>query len=183
MLGMFPRLNDHCNVKQLQYWIGQEKIWGKPERSRENQQKYGQTLWVVLEPLRDFVTDASDSIKAYWKYTEQDEKYTTIGYARKSPSEETKELRVRLLQFMINKLYFRGKCEEAFVSPVCKADQPILERDSPKQEDLLLLIKGSHGDISDLVSRVHLSQKPFRLIIIDYAGLSTSPSDVGIFLE
>ncbi|KAG1208539.1 hypothetical protein G6F69_007128 [Rhizopus microsporus] len=148
MLGMFPRLNDHCNVKQLQYWIGQEKIWGKPERSRENQQKYGRTLWVVLEPLRDFVTDASDSIKAYWKYTEQDEKYTTIGYARKSPSEETKELRVRLLQFMINKLYFRGKCEEAFVSPVCKADQPILERDSPKQEDLLLLIKGSHGDIS-----------------------------------
>jgi len=34
------------------------------------------------------------------------------------------------------------------VSPICKADQAILERDSPKQDDLLLNLKGSHGDIS-----------------------------------
>ncbi|KAI9314914.1 hypothetical protein BX666DRAFT_1837215, partial [Dichotomocladium elegans] len=101
-----------------------------------------------------------------------------IGYARKSPTAETKESRIRLLQLMVNKLYFRGKCEEVFVSPICKADQPILERDSPKQDDLLLHLKGSHGDISDLVARVHFSQKHFRLVIIDYAGLSTSPNDI-----
>ncbi|KAI9351873.1 hypothetical protein BD770DRAFT_325982, partial [Pilaira anomala] len=106
-----------------------------------------------------------------------------IGYARKSPTDETKESRIRLLQLMVNKLYFRGKCEEVFVSPICKADHPILERDSPKQDDLLLHLKGSHGDISDLVARVHFSQKPFRLVIIDYAGLSTSPNDIGIFLK
>ncbi|KAG1164713.1 hypothetical protein G6F37_000054 [Rhizopus arrhizus] len=180
---MFPRLKNHCSINQLQYWIGQAKIWGKSERSRKNQRKPGQNLWVVDEQLRAFVTDTSDSVKAYWKYLQHDTKHITIGYARKSPTDETKESRIRLLQLMVNKLYFRGKCEEVFVSPICKADQPILERDSPKQDDLLLNLKESHGDISDLIARVHFSQKPFRLVIIDYAGISTSPNDIRIFLE
>ncbi|KAG1186877.1 hypothetical protein G6F35_014559 [Rhizopus arrhizus] len=148
------------SVNQLQYWIRQAKIWGKSERSRKNQRKPGRNLWVVDEQLRAFVTDTSDSVKAYWKYLQHDTKYITIGYARKSPTDETKESRIRLLQLMVNKLYFRGKCEDVFVSPICKAGQPILERGSPKQDDLLLNLKGSHGDISDLVARVHFSQKP-----------------------
>ncbi|KAI8047843.1 uncharacterized protein B0P05DRAFT_565257 [Gilbertella persicaria] len=183
MCSVFPHLKNHCSVYQLQYWIGQAKIWGKSTRSRKNQRELGRNLWVVDEQLRAFVTDTSDSVKAYWKYLQHDTKYITIGYARKSPTDETKESRIRLLQLMVNKLYFRGKCEEVFVSPICKADQPILERDSPKQDDLLLHLKGSHGDISDLVARVHFSQKPFRLVIIDYAGLSTSPNDIRIFLK
>ncbi|KAK4516954.1 uncharacterized protein ATC70_000282 [Mucor velutinosus] len=183
MSRVFPRLKNHCSVNQLQYWIGQAKIWGKSERSRKNQRKSGRYLWVVDEQLWAFVTDTSDSVKAYWKYLKHDTKYITIGYARKSPTDETKESRMRLLQLMVNKLYSRGKCEEVFVSPICKADQPILERDSPKQDDLLLHLKGSHGDISDLVARVHFSQKPFRLVIIDYAGLSTSPDDIRTFLK
>lgn len=51
---------------------------------------------------------------------------------------------------MVNKLHFRGKCEKVFMSPICKADQPLLEKDSPKQDDLLLHLKGSHGDISGI---------------------------------
>ncbi|KAI9499002.1 hypothetical protein BDB00DRAFT_797749 [Zychaea mexicana] len=133
--------------------------------------------------LRAFATDTSDSVKAYWKYLQHDTKYITIGYARKSPTDETKESRIHSLQLMVNKLYFRGKCEEVFVSPICKADQPILERDSPKQDDLLLHLKGSHSDILDLVARIHFSQKPFCLVIIDYAGLSTLLNDINIFLE
>lgn len=35
----------------------------------------------------------------------------------------------------------------------------------------------------DLVAHVHFSQKPFHLVIIDYAGRSTSPNDIRIFLE
>ncbi|KAI9468525.1 MAG: hypothetical protein EXX96DRAFT_629990 [Benjaminiella poitrasii] len=171
MCSVFPRLKINAN------------IWGKSGRSRKNQRKLGRKLWVVDEQLRAFATDTSDSVKAYWKYLQHDTKYITIGYARKSPTDETKESRIRLLQLMVNKLYFRGKCEEVFVSPICKADQPILERDSPKLDDLLLHLKGFHGDISDLVARVHFSQKPFRLVIIDYAGLSTSPNDIRIFLE
>ncbi|KAF1800906.1 hypothetical protein V8B55DRAFT_1390506 [Mucor lusitanicus] len=178
MCSVFPQLKNHCSANQLQCWIGQAEIWGKSERSRKNQRKYGRTLWVVNEQLRAFVTDTSDSIKAYWRYLQHDTKYTTIGYARKSPTDETRESRIRLLQLMVNKLHFRGKCKEVYVSPTCKANQPILERDSPKQDDILLHLKGSYGDISDLAARVHFSQKPFRLVIIDYARLSTSPNDI-----
>ncbi|KAG1443100.1 hypothetical protein G6F56_010797 [Rhizopus delemar] len=181
MCNVFPQLRNHCSVSQLQYWIEQAKIWGKSERSRKNQRKPGRNLWVVDEQLWAFVMDTSDSVKAYWKYLQYDTKYITIGYARKSPTDETKESRIRLLQLMVNKLYFRGKCVEVFVSPICKADQPILERDSPKQNDLLLHLKGSNENIS--VARVHFSQKPFRLVIIDYAGLSTSPNDIRLFLK
>ncbi|GAA5798142.1 hypothetical protein HPULCUR_003542 [Helicostylum pulchrum] len=154
MCSVFPRLENHCNVNQLQYWIRQANIWGKSGRSRKNQRKPGRNLWVVDEQLRAFVMDTSDSVKAYWKYLQHDTKYITIGYARKSPTDETKESRIRLLQLMVNKLYFRGKCEEVFVSPICKADQPILERDSPKQDDLLLHLRGSHGDISGTSSNI-----------------------------
>ncbi|KAG1529275.1 hypothetical protein G6F51_014202 [Rhizopus arrhizus] len=69
------------SVNQLQYWIRQAKIWGKSERSRKNQRKPGRNLWVVDEQLRAFVTDTSDSVKAYWKYLQHDTKYITIGYA------------------------------------------------------------------------------------------------------
>jgi hypothetical protein len=94
------------------------------------------------------VTDTSDSVKAYWKYLQHDTKYITIEYALKPPTDETKESRIHLSQLMVNKLYFRGKCEEVFVSLICKADQSTLERNSPKQDGLLLNLKGSHSDIS-----------------------------------
>ncbi|KAI8060425.1 uncharacterized protein B0P05DRAFT_477864, partial [Gilbertella persicaria] len=77
-----------------------------------------------------------------------DTKYITIGYTRISPTDETKELQVHLLQLMVNKLYSPGECEEVFVSPIFTINQPILERDSPKQDDLLLHLKESHGDTS-----------------------------------
>jgi hypothetical protein len=56
MCSMFPRLKNHCSVNQLQYWIGQAKIWGKSERSRKNQRKRGRKLWVVDEQLRGKIT-------------------------------------------------------------------------------------------------------------------------------
>jgi hypothetical protein len=67
---------------------------------------------------------------------------------RKPPTQETKASRVRLLQLMINKLSFRGKCKEVFVTPICKSDYPLLERDSPRQKYLLSDLKGCRGDIT-----------------------------------
>ncbi|KAI8971779.1 hypothetical protein BDF20DRAFT_886434 [Mycotypha africana] len=73
----------------------------------------------------------------------------TIGYARKSPTKETDASRTRLLQLMIDKLYYRMKCEEVYVSPCCFADEPILECDSPASDHLFADIKGCNGSITD----------------------------------
>ncbi|KAL0096278.1 hypothetical protein J3Q64DRAFT_1816784 [Phycomyces blakesleeanus] len=96
--------------------------------------------------------DTPDSVKTYWKHLQHGTRYITIGHAR--------------------------RCEEVFLSPICKADQPILETNSPKQDDLLKHLKGSHGDIPDLVARVYFSYRPSHLVIIDYTGFSTSPNDI-----
>lgn len=82
-----------------------------------------------------------------------------------------------------DKLYYRMKCEEVYVSPCCVANKPILERDSPGSDRLLSVIKGSGGDITDLTKRIHYTQKSIRLAIIDYARLSTSPDDIRNFLD
>ncbi|KAI8377439.1 uncharacterized protein BYT42DRAFT_344574 [Radiomyces spectabilis] len=84
---------------------------------------------------------------------------------------------------MIDKLYFRGKCEEVFVSPCCLVHQPILERDFPRAKEILESLKGCRGDITDLTAKLHCTPKGIRLVIIDYAGLSTCPRDIRKFLK
>ncbi|KAF1801810.1 hypothetical protein V8B55DRAFT_1038425 [Mucor lusitanicus] len=84
---------------------------------------------------------------------------------------------------MVDKLYYRMKCKEVYVSPCCSADEPILERDSPAPDHLISAIKGCNGTIADLTKRIHYTQKRLRLAIIDYAGLSTSPDGIRRFLK
>ncbi|KAI8638233.1 hypothetical protein BD408DRAFT_436247 [Parasitella parasitica] len=84
---------------------------------------------------------------------------------------------------MVDKLYFRIKYEEVYVSPCCFANEPILERDSAASSRLFSVIKGCNGGITDLTKRTHYAQKHKCLAIIDYAGLSTSPNDIRKFLD
>lgn len=48
---------------------------------------------------------------------------------------------MRLLQLIVDKLYFRMKCEEVYVSPCCFANEPILESDSPASDHLFSATK------------------------------------------
>lgn len=129
------------------------------------------------------MVEKTDSIAAYWDHLKNNVDLVTIGYARKSPTKETDASRTRLLQLMVDKMYFRMKCEEVYVSPCCIANEPILERDSPALDHLLSTLKGCHGDITNLTSRINYTQKHVRLVIIDYAGLPTSPDDIRKFLN
>jgi hypothetical protein len=95
-----------------------------------------------------FLADNCDSISAYWTHLQKNSHLMTIGYAKKSPTNETGASRVRLVQIMVNKLYFRGKCEQVFVSPCCLVNQPLLERDHPRANEILSSLNGCHGDIT-----------------------------------
>ncbi|KAI9022883.1 hypothetical protein CLU79DRAFT_701990, partial [Phycomyces nitens] len=53
--------------------------------------------------------------------------------------------RVRLLQLMADKFYFRVKCDEVYVSPCCSAKNPILVRDSSTMKRVITLLKGCNG--------------------------------------
>ncbi|KAG0162690.1 hypothetical protein DFQ30_001500 [Apophysomyces sp. BC1015] len=149
MKTIFPRLEQFCTVRQLPYWVGQADIWGPVKRTVTNKSRIsGRNLWVVKEEYRAFLAGNCDAISAYWQHSRANPRLLTIGYVRKSPTNESDASRVRLLQLMVDKLYFRGKCEEVYASPCCLASQPILERDSPRAESIIAMLKGCKGDVA-----------------------------------
>jgi hypothetical protein len=65
----------------------------------------------------------------FHQMTRQITGWITIGYCRKSPSKETSQKRLELLQEMLNSLHVNNLCEKVFVSPICRADSDLLTRD------------------------------------------------------
>ncbi|KAI7862181.1 hypothetical protein BDF14DRAFT_1736880, partial [Spinellus fusiger] len=103
-------------------------------------------------------------------------------YAQKSISNITDISHTCLLQLMVDKLNYWMKCQEVYVSPYCMANDAILDRDSSPFQTILSPLKGCHGDITGLTSQLHYLQQPVQLVIIDYAGLSTSSEDISNYL-
>lgn len=62
----------------------------------------------------------------------------TYDYVRKSPTKESNKKRVELLQDMIDRLEQIGYCTKIYVSPVSKADQPIIYRDMTVDTDVFI---------------------------------------------
>lgn len=184
MEEIFPNLKKHCTVERLQYWVGKAKVWGERKRKTiGGKSQYVRRVWVVKKDFRKFLNASSDSVSSYWHRLQNESNFITIGYVRKSQTSEVDSTRVRLLQMMIEKLYFKMKCEEVYASPYCSASEPILERDSPPSEEIMSALRGCNGFIADLTRRLHHTQKKIRLAIIDYAGLSTSPVEISNFLK
>lgn len=64
----------------------------------------------------------------------QNEEIEIIGYARKSPSPEDQETRVRLLNSMINNLRSRSLATRVYVSACSRSSTPFQERDLKNHE-------------------------------------------------
>ncbi|KAL0090685.1 hypothetical protein J3Q64DRAFT_1010913 [Phycomyces blakesleeanus] len=96
--------------------------------------------------MRELFIESTDSIAKYWDYLNEEVDFVTIWYARKSPAKEDTS-RTRLLQLMVDKLYFRMKYEKVYVSPCCVTNQLILKRNSSALVRLFSYIKGCNGNI------------------------------------
>ncbi|KAI9287209.1 hypothetical protein BC943DRAFT_319256 [Umbelopsis sp. AD052] len=182
----FPILEQYCTVDKLQYWIDQSNIWGPLQRLTLNgQTKTGRYLWILEKKMRDFVEVYTEPLATYWDHLKNDIDFVTLGYARYSLHENLQVSKERQMQLMVDKLYFRLKCEEVFVSPFWPINKPILlqGRSVDERRRNLDHLKGCHGDITDLIKRIKLTKKPVRLVIFGYIGLSTSPSDIRNFLK
>lgn len=83
--------------------------------------------------MGEFLVESTNSISAYWDNGKNEVYFITIGYVRTSPTKEENDAsRARFLQNTVDKLYYRMKCEEVYVSPGCFADdEPILEGNFP----------------------------------------------------
>lgn len=86
------------------------------------------------------------------------EKWEDIGYIRKSATGEDDEARRRLLQLMIQRLQVKFHCQRTYATPLCKADQPWLERDS-RRHPVLDQLQECDGDMQGRPHIIPLLQK------------------------
>ncbi|KAG1140557.1 hypothetical protein G6F37_008999 [Rhizopus arrhizus] len=113
--NIFSNLHRHCNESQLQYWVGQSKIWGPLGKLKMNGKTiYGRHLWILRKEMRQFLIETNDFLSSYWQHFRANLDVVGIGYARKSVTKETDVSRPHLLQLMVDKLHFRLKCQEVY---------------------------------------------------------------------
>ncbi|KAI8368214.1 uncharacterized protein BYT42DRAFT_503984 [Radiomyces spectabilis] len=108
----------------------------------------------------------------------------TIGYARKSKGKERINTRCKLLNEMVHRLRTRCLCTEVYVSPYCDANQPLESRDNNENYARHMgLIRSCDGDMSNLLLLLKTKFKPIRLVVIDFAGLSTESNYIRAFIR
>ncbi|KAG2202581.1 hypothetical protein INT47_012575 [Mucor saturninus] len=97
---------------------------------------------------------------------------------RKSPGNEDDEAHQRLLQLMIKRLQSKFTCRRIHPSSSCWSDTAIMQMDK-----ILSKLHICNGDMQDLLDYLHICGLYVRVVIIDYAGLSTNSNDVHFFMK
>ncbi|KAI8646597.1 hypothetical protein BD408DRAFT_326951, partial [Parasitella parasitica] len=70
-------------------------------------------------------------------------------------------------------------CEDVFVSFNTSANDSIAKRDATTPP---YTFDDCSGNIQDLITKITKSARQVRLVVIDYAGLSTNPDDIKLFI-
>ncbi|CEG79128.1 hypothetical protein RMATCC62417_13630 [Rhizopus microsporus] len=170
-------------AEQLQDWMGKDCSWGVTKRKQiDNERKRGREINVVKEELRAFTWEDISNVKEFRhlvRTTSND--FVTIGYARKSRTRENKSAVESSLNLQIQKLRTKCLCQLVFTSANTNTDDPIEERDLQKNKKYI--IKNNAGDAQDMIEYISMSTKKIRLVVIDYAGLSTNPDHVRLFFR
>lgn len=79
----------------------------------------------MLTSITDYLPNYQQSLK-----TLQNDDFEIIGYARKSPTTENLDTRVKLLESMINNLRSRSFATRIYVSACSRASKPFSERNT-----------------------------------------------------
>ncbi|KAG1526670.1 hypothetical protein G6F47_004365 [Rhizopus delemar] len=96
------------------------------------------------EQERKVLKDQNGS-KAYVKNLKKNN-FTGIGYARKSPGQEHQEVRVGLIQKVVNKLYDTLLVDKVLVTTSSRANDTIRSRDTNGKNAQLTLLNQVHGN-------------------------------------
>ncbi|PHZ07179.1 uncharacterized protein RHIMIDRAFT_316939 [Rhizopus microsporus ATCC 52813] len=100
--------------------------------------------------------------------------FEIVGYARKSPSNDKNENRVKLLQKMVDNLQSRSLTTRIYVSFSSCASTPFSERDTTTNKSMIAKLSNVNGDTQD---------RDICLVSIDYAGLTSRPQELNRLIE
>ncbi|KAG1457236.1 hypothetical protein G6F56_006656 [Rhizopus delemar] len=155
------------------------------KKSNDLQQKVSVRLLYVLkdEYIDNVIEDIVSHLPPYQCFIQnlKDEGYNVLGYTRMSKGEKDDGLCVRLLNQMCEKLKNRSLVSKILASVCCNANEPLLKRDSNKQEHILQQVHAD-GDIQDMLVYISSMEK-VCIVVIDFAGLTTNCEDLKTFLK
>ncbi|KAF7721277.1 hypothetical protein EC973_004970, partial [Apophysomyces ossiformis] len=173
----FPKLAEMYSLQQVGNWLNKESNHFGPLKTRRNSgvPQKGRWLWLFKDAVKEALSESDGRFRAHVKKTAGD--WANIGYIRKSPTNESEEARVRLIQLMMTKLVNRCLCTKIYVSPNSSSTTPLLVRDCPKPTTLTKL-HGCDGDTQDLFAFLSTCTKKVRICVIDYAGLSNDLDNI-----
>ncbi|KAG2218997.1 hypothetical protein INT45_007659 [Circinella minor] len=174
--------DDTVTSDDLSSWMSKDGSWGTTIRKQTNKKrKRGRMLNVVKKVYRDFTWDDLSNIQEYRLLVKSSvgTKYT-VGYVRKSNTKEPDTTKKKLVNLQIYKMKTKLLCEDVFVSYNTSANDPISGRDATTPP---YTFDDCSGNTQDLINKITKSARPIRLVIIDYAGLSTNPDDIKLFIS
>ncbi|KAG1039354.1 hypothetical protein G6F43_012519 [Rhizopus delemar] len=100
------------------------------------------------EYLDSLVKGIVSFIPVYQKHIKRlkEQRFSIIGYARKSPGNEEEKTRIELLQKTVNCLSNRSLVDKVFVSFCCSASDPLASRDLKDNSQILGKISNATGN-------------------------------------
>lgn len=92
------------------------------------------------------------------------EGYEVIGYAQKSPTNDSVDTRTRLLQSMVNNLFERSLVNQVFFSTSCLSYTPFAERDTKEDtDDIIHKLSNVTGNTQDMLSYIKATKTMLAL--------------------
>ncbi|KAI9282285.1 hypothetical protein BY458DRAFT_552508 [Sporodiniella umbellata] len=174
--------DDTVTSDNLSAWMSKDGAWGTTTRKQSSKKrKRGRLLNVVKKTYRDFTWDDLSNVQEYRSLVKSSmATKCTIGYVQKSNTNEPEVAKKKLVNLQIYKMKTKLLCEDVSVSYNTSANDPLAERDAAK---LPYDFDACSGNTQDLIAKTTKSARQIRLVVIDYAGLSTNPDDIRLFIS
>ncbi|EPB84832.1 hypothetical protein HMPREF1544_08402, partial [Mucor circinelloides 1006PhL] len=110
----------------------------------------------------------------------ENDRYSVIGYARKTKPKESDGTRSSLLNTMRENLKMRSMVDKVFVSFKTSSNDPIMNMNMANGSKLLEKLDAD-GNTQDMLR--YVSSKKTCLVMLTFAGLTTNISDLEAFLS
>ncbi|KAG1320087.1 hypothetical protein G6F62_011505 [Rhizopus arrhizus] len=171
----FSSLFENKTLLSFAPWCSTNKASFLKAKEDKNSSNRKRELYVTKDVYHDsLLTSICEYLPNYQQTLKslQNEEIEIIGYARKSPSPEDQETRVRLLNFMTNNLRSRSLATRVYVSACSRSSTPLEERDL-KNHEIYDELSNIDGDTQEMLKYLQSVKHDVCLVSLDFAGLSS----------
>ncbi|CEJ02363.1 hypothetical protein RMCBS344292_16370 [Rhizopus microsporus] len=122
----------------------------------------------LITSITEYLPNCQQSLKVL-----QNNAFEIVGYTRKSPTADTSDNCVKLLNKMINNLRSRSFASHIFVSSSSRVSTAFVERDLKVDQKIYEQLDAVDGTTQDFIKYINASKHSICLAVLDFGGLSS----------